>query len=50
MPGYHHGLLEKDPAEHIAWLTPDRPQRRSALDDLITTELRDTTADVYEGR
>ena len=25
MPGYHHGLLDKDLAEHFAWLTMNRP-------------------------
>ena len=50
MPGYHHGLLDKDLAEHFAWLTMNRPQRHNALDDLNATQLSDAIEYVCEGR
>ena len=39
MPDYKHIILEKDPAEHIARLTINRPERRNALNDDATDEM-----------
>ncbi len=39
MPEYEHLLLDKDPAEHIARLTINRPERRNALNDNATDEM-----------
>ena len=46
MPGYRHILLDKDPVEHVAWLTINRPERRNALDDVTIGELGDAVEDV----
>ncbi len=34
MPGYRHIILGKNPSDHIAWLTLNRPERRNAIDDV----------------
>ena len=39
MPDYKYIILEKDPAEHIARLTINRPGRRNALNDAATDEM-----------
>ena len=39
MPDYKHIILDKDPAEHIARLTINRPRRRNALHDDATDEM-----------
>ena len=39
MPDYKHIILDKDPAEHIARLTINRPRRRNALHDAATDEM-----------
>ena len=39
MPDYQHVILGKDPIEHIARLTINRPDRRNALNDAATEEM-----------
>ena len=46
MPDYEHIILEKDPAEHIARLTINRPERRNALHDAATEEMGQAIDDV----
>jgi enoyl-CoA hydratase/carnithine racemase len=46
MAGYKYILLEKDPAEHIATLTLNRPERRNALNEVMQDEIGDATEDV----
>ena len=46
MPAYEHIILDKDPAEHIARLTINRPQRRNALHDAATDEMAQAIANV----
>jgi len=46
MSGYSHVLLEKDPAEHLAWLTINRPRRRNAIDHVTIGELCDAIQEV----
>ena len=46
MSDYQHILLEKDPAEHIARLTINRPERRNALHDSATDEMGQAIDDV----
>jgi enoyl-CoA hydratase/carnithine racemase len=41
MPDYRHILLERSPVERIARLTLNRPERRSALNDLMQDEQGD---------
>ena len=41
MPDYQYIILEKDPAEHIATLTLNRPERRNALNDVMQDEIGD---------
>ena len=46
MPDYQHIILEKDPVEHIARLTINRPERRNALHDAATDEMGQAIDDV----
>ena len=46
MPDYKHIILEKDPNEHIARLTINRPERRNALNDNATAEMGQAIDDV----
>ena len=46
MPDYKHIILEKDPNEHIARLTINRPERRNALSDDATAEMGQAVDDV----
>ena len=46
MPDYQHIILEKDPAEHIARITINRPDRRNALHDDATHEMGTAIDDV----
>ncbi|MEC8958306.1 MAG: enoyl-CoA hydratase/isomerase family protein, partial [Chloroflexota bacterium] len=46
MPDYQYIILEKDPAEHIARLTINRPDRRNALHDDATDEIGQAIDDV----
>ena len=46
MPGYSHVLLEKDSAEHLAWLTSNRPRQRNAMDHVTIGELCDAIQEV----
>ena len=46
MPGYSHVLLDKNPSDHIAWLTINRPERRNAIDGLTVGELGDVLGDI----
>ncbi|MQG61565.1 MAG: hypothetical protein FI708_02360, partial [SAR202 cluster bacterium] len=46
MPDYKHIILEKDPNEHIARLTINRPERRNALNDDATAEMGQAIDDV----
>jgi len=46
MPDYQHIILEKDPVEHIARLTINRPERRNALNDDATDEMGQAIDDV----
>ena len=46
MPDYQHIILEKDPVEHIARLTINRPDRRNALHDDATDEMGQAIDDV----
>jgi len=46
MPDYQHIILEKDPAEHIARITINRPDRRNALHDDATDEMGQAIDDV----
>ena len=46
MPDYEHIILDKDPAEHIARLTINRPHRRNALHDAATDEMGQAVDDV----
>ena len=46
MSEYQHIILEKDPAEHIATLILNRPERRNALNDVMQDELGDAIEDV----
>ena len=61
MPRYSHVLLEKDPAEHLAWLTINRPRQSNAMDHVTIGELcdaiqgdtaaiRESGNPIYEGR
>jgi enoyl-CoA hydratase/carnithine racemase len=46
MADYKHIILEKDPAEHIATLTLNRPERRNALNEVMQDEIGDAIEDV----
>ena len=46
MPDYQHIILEKKPAEHIARITINRPDRRNALHDDATDEMGQAIDDV----
>ena len=46
MPNYQYIILEKDPVEHIARLTINRPDRRNALHDDATDEMGQAIDDV----
>ena len=46
MPDYQYIILEKDPVEHIARLTINRPDRRNALHDDATDEMGQAIDDV----
>src|SRR5918996_943777 len=46
MAGYKYILLDKDPVEHIATLTLNRPERRNALNEPIQDEIGDAIEDV----
>jgi len=46
MPDYQHLILEKDPVEHIARLTINRPERRNALNDAAADEMGQAVEDV----
>ena len=46
MADYQHIILEKDPAEHIARITINRPDRRTALHDDATHEMGTAIDDV----
>jgi enoyl-CoA hydratase/carnithine racemase len=46
MPGYKYILLDKDPTEHIATLTLNRPERRNALNEVMQDEIGDAIEDV----
>ena len=46
MPNYQYIILEKDPVEHIARLTINRPDRRNALHDDATDEIGQAIDDV----
>lgn len=46
MADYQHIILEKDPVEHIARLTINRPDRRNALHDDATDEMGQAIDDV----
>ena len=46
MPDYQHIILEKDPVEHIARITINRPDRRNALHDDATDEMGQAIDDV----
>ena len=46
MPDYQHIILEKNPDEHIARITINRPDRRNALHDNATDEMGQAIDDV----
>jgi enoyl-CoA hydratase/carnithine racemase len=46
MAGYKYILLDKDPAEHIATLTLNRPERRNALNEVMQDEIGDALEEV----
>ncbi len=46
MSDYEHIILDKNPAEHIARLTINRPRRRNALHDAATDEMAQAIAEV----
>lgn len=46
MSEYQYIILEKDPAEHIATLTLNRPERRNALNDVMQDEIGDAIEEV----
>ena len=46
MPNYQYIILEKDPVEHIARLTINRPDRRNSLHDDATDEMGQAIDDV----
>ncbi len=46
MSGYQYILLDKDPKEHIATLTLNRPDRRNALNDVMQDEIGDAIEEV----
>jgi 2-(1,2-epoxy-1,2-dihydrophenyl)acetyl-CoA isomerase len=46
MPDYRYIILEKDPSEHIATLTLNRPERRNALNDVMQDEIGDAIEEV----
>ena len=46
MPNYQYIILEKDPVEHIARLTINRPDRRNALHDDAADEMGQAIDDV----
>ena len=48
MSDYKYVLLEKDPVEHIARLTINRPDRRNALNDAATDEMGMALEDVAD--
>ena len=48
MSDYKYVLLEKDPVEHIARLTINRPDRRNALTDAATEEMGRALEDVAD--
>lgn len=48
MSDYKYVLLEKDPVEHIARLTINRPDRRNALNDAATEEMGRALEDVAD--
>lgn len=50
MSGYKYILLDKDPKEHIATLTLNRPDRRNALNDLMQDEIGDAIDEVEADR
>lgn len=46
MADYQYILLEKDPEQHIATLTLNRPERRNALNDVMQDEIGDAIEEV----
>ena len=46
MSGYQYILLDKDPKQHIATLTLNRPDRRNALNDVMQDEIGDAIEEV----
>ncbi|MFQ6026680.1 MAG: hypothetical protein ACE5Q6_04100 [Dehalococcoidia bacterium] len=46
MSGYQHVIREKDPAEGIARLTMNRPDRRNAFNDLTQDEMGEAVEEV----
>jgi len=46
MSGYQYILLDRDPEQHIATLTLNRPDRRNALNDVMQDEIGDAIEEV----
>ena len=46
MSGYQYILLDRDPEQHIATLTLNRPDRRNALNDVMQDEIGDAIEEI----